>query len=381
MNFTFDDVLLLPQFSTVKSRKDVSLTTKLGLDSLHLPIISSNMTSVTGVAMSQAMLSNGGQSCLHRFQTIEENVKMLKDGILFKSSDEYYTPWVSIGLGEAELERAKALLYAGAHTFVIDVAHGASMSVVEQAKALRELVGEHKMIVVGNFATATSIKEFIKHVGNKTVDIIKVGIGGGSACTTRLVTGCGVPTFSSIVDCASVGMPVIADGGMRNSGDVAKALGAGAHAVMLGKMLAGSDESPSDYIRKVLNSNGLECSHDLKNLSDEQLLNDVTALNHFIKNGLTAIKVNKYKCYKGSASKSSYEDQGKEASHRTPEGASFQIPYTGPVKDTLQQIEAGIRSSMSYVGAHTLDEFRKQAKFIQISNAGIIEGGPHGKSN
>lgn len=377
MNLSFDDVLLLPQFSTIKSRKDVDLTTKLGIDTLSLPIISSNMSCVTGPEMSKAMLSHGGQACLHRFQSIEENIKQLESGTLFESSDEYYRPWVSLGLGPNELERAEALLHAGAQTFLIDVAHGASMSVVEQTKALRELVGD-KSIIVGNFATKQTLKDFITHLGGTKIEAVKVGIGGGSACTTRLVTGCGVPTFSSVVDCASVGIPVIADGGIRNSGDVAKALGAGAKLVMLGRMLAGSVESPAECLyRQITLDEEFDFNIAVQKLAVEENISLIQAVERLKPQFEKQLSCT-HKKYKGSASQESYVEQGKTAHHRTAEGESFIIPYTGPVTNTLQQIEAGLRSSMSYVGASTLDEFRKQAKFIQVSGAAVIEGTAHG---
>lgn len=340
MNYSFADVLIVPQFSTVKSRADVDTSVKFGLDDLRLGIISSNMDTVTGPEMSKAMLKNGAQACLHRFQSIGNNVLQF-----VSSSYEGKAPWVSIGLGANELERATALLDAGAKTFLIDVAHGATMEVVFQTKALRNIVGKDKYIIVGNFATKRSVQTFLSRLGDTTIDAIKVGIGGGSACTTRIVTGCGVPTLASIIDCKSLNIPIIADGGMRDSGDIAKAIAAGASAVMLGRMLAGAEESPGQAYQP-----------------------------RGIDSGNTLLKE-----YRGSASEESYKVQGKEASHRTPEGESFVVPYTGPVADTLQQIEAGLRSSMSYVGAHTLSEFRQKAQFIQITNAGIVEGKAHGK--
>lgn len=358
MNLSFDDVLISPQFSTVASRKDVQLTTDLGL---LLPVISSNMDSVTGPAMAKAMQNAGAQACLHRFQSIEDNVSQ------FQESGK---PWVSLGLGDKELERAEALYQAGATTFVIDVAHGASMSVVNQTKELRKLI--HGSIIIGNFATAQSVKDFLHHLGDENVAAIKVGIGGGSACTTRVVTGCGMPTFSSIVDCADLGIPIIADGGIRNSGDVAKSLAAGASAVMLGRMLAGSEESPGNTSYKRL---------DMWPGIDIQPGDKI-----FVPNGQKPYSKGSIidrpvaKQYRGSASAESYKAQGKEASHRTAEGESMLVPYTGPVASTLQQIEAGIRSSMSYVGAHTIKEFQQKAKFIQISNSGIIESRAHGKA-
>lgn len=341
---SFDDVLIVPQFSTVVSRADVDPTTNF-LGEEVLPIISSNMDSVTGEKMAHAIKNAGAMAALHRFQTIEENVEMYK-----KSPSN---TMVSIGLGDAELERAAALLHAGAYKFLIDVAHGSSIGVVKQTKALRHLVKD-AYIVVGNFATRQSIKDFQYNLGTTKVDAIKVGIGGGSACTTRVVTGCGLPTLHSIMDCSNVDIPIIADGGIRNSGDFAKALAAGATAVMIGKLLAGADESPTKLVTK--NNKIPEISPDHPWAAPQ------------------------FKQYRGSASQESYKVQGKVSTHRTPEGDSFLVPYTGPVINTIQQLEAGLRSSMSYIGATNLNQFREWSELVSITNAGIKESGAHGKT-
>lgn len=330
---SFDDVLLIPQFSGVKSRKDVDLSQKIMGTKLSIPIISSNMDTITGSHMASAMYTYGGIGALHRFMSIEDNVKEYISGPS--------RTIVSIGLGKSELERAEALFKVGAVNFLIDVAHGASMEVVKQTLALRDIIGYINNITVGNFATSRSIKDFVYHLGSNAVDNWKVGIGGGSACLTRVVTGCGLPTFASVVDCASTGLPIIADGGCKNSGDIAKALAAGASAVMLGGMLAGTDETPGDMI-----------------------------YDNTVPQG---------KKYRGSASTESYESQGKIASHRSYEGDSFIVPYKGPVKNVIEQISGGLRSALSYVGASNLTEFRERAEFAEITGAGISENGAHGK--
>jgi IMP dehydrogenase len=305
---------------------------------LNLPIISSNMDTVTGSEMARAMFNSGAVGSLHRFSTIEDNVKQFLD-----SPNRSI---VSVGLGISELDRALALSNAGAFTILVDVAHGASMKVVQQVKDLRGILPEDTQIIVGNFATARSIKDFLYHLGNYRVDAWKVGIGGGSACLTRVVTGCGMPTLASVIDCASLGLPIIADGGMRNSGDIAKALAAGATTVMLGGMLAGTLETPGEVIWDQEGGYLLNTGH---------------------------------KKYRGSASTESYEVQGKIASHRSYEGDSYLVPYKGPVKDILQQIEGGLRSSLSYVGANNLEEFRERATLVQITGQGFKENGSHGK--
>lgn len=378
---TFDDVLIVPKFSTVESRKDVDLsvtTSKKVFKDIgaNFPVISSNMDTITGPEMARAMLKYGGQACLHRFCSIEENVKMFTESEVpvFDGDDEYqYRPMVSIGLGKEELDRAHALYGNCATQFIVDVANGASMAVVRQVKALREIIKGNGAIIVGNFATGDSLDDFLELAG--PVEGIKVGIGGGSLCTTRVKTGIGYPQLSAIIDVVSwvrKEIPVIADGGMKTPGDIAKALGAGASMVMIGGMLSGTEESAGETY--YVNSSG-------KFVKPEDFLmkeNYPDGTFRFIRDEYSE-SFPKVKKYRGSASKESYEVQGKEASWRTAEGESTFVPYKGPVKNVLQDIEGGLRSSFSYVGAKNLEEFHKNVEFVRVSHSGYIEGTPHGK--
>lgn len=325
---TYNDVQIVPRFSHIKSRKDIDVT---GAFNLKLPVISANMDTITSPSMAKAMYKSGGVACLHRFQTVEENIKQFKESEV--------KPWVSIGLGETELERAKQLFYAGAETFVVDVAHGANIEVVNQVEDLRNIVHFNASIIAGNFGDGSEVTAFLNELSKRgiVVDGCKVGIGGGSACTTRIKTGCGIPSFTSIYSCRDLPVTVIADGGIRTPGDIAKALAAGASAVMLGGMLAGTQETPGSI------------------------------------EGLT-------KTYRGSASKESYQVQGKDESWRTAEGESFTVPYKGPVVNVLKDIEGGLRSAFSYVGAKNLKEFQANAEFIKVTNNGVIEANAHGKN-
>jgi IMP dehydrogenase len=339
-SITFDDVLIKPQFSTISSRKDVDLSVNFGdFFTAKLPIISANMDTVTGPEMAKAMLELGAQACLHRFCSLNNSFKMFLNSVAQNGS----VPMVSIGLGQDELDRAKALHRVGAKVFVIDVAHGAQLSVAEQAMGLRASLGENTAIVVGNFASADSVLDFLKNC-NVRIDAIKVGIGPGSACKTRTVTGVGVPQLTAILEISEVlrgtGIKVIADGGMRTSADICKALGAGADMVMLGGMLAGTDEAPG----AVVEESGV-----------------------------------KYKEYRGSASLEAYKDQGKVAPWRSAEGEAFKVEYKGPLKDILSQIEGGIRSSMTYVNARNLKEYKENVEFVEVSQSSVRENGPHGK--
>lgn len=339
---TFDDVLIKPQFSTINSRKDVSLYSRINSWGMDIPVISANMDTVTGATMAHTMKDAGAQACLHRFWSIEENVEAFMSSPLDTA--------VSIGLGDKEKERAEALLSEKAWVFVIDVAHGAQVAVAEQLKWLKQKK-PHALVVVGNFASGSSVKDFLQYIGDRTLfpDAVKVGIGPGSACTTRVKTGCGMPQLSAIMDVKSVAerghVKVIADGGMRTPGDIAKALAAGADMVMLGGMLAGTSETP----------------------------------NMFIPLGTDGEKTLGVKSYRGSASKESYAAQGKDETWRTAEGESFTVPYKGSVKSVLKDIEGGLRSAFTYVGASNLEEFQKKSEFIQITSSSVTEGKAHGK--
>jgi IMP dehydrogenase/GMP reductase len=297
------------------------------------------MDTITGETMVNAMIANGAQACLHRFASIEETVELFKR---FENK-----PMVSIGLGMDELNRAAYLHMQGATHFIIDVAHGAQQAVADQANSLRGLIPT-AYIMVGNFASADSVKEFYERAKG-SFNAIKVGVGPGSACTTRIKTGVGYPQLSAVKEIAELlkgtNIQVVADGGMKTPGDIAKALGAGAHMVMLGGMLSGTDETPGEKIKKGF------------------------------------LKPKYFKKYRGSASQESYEAQGKTGKHRTAEGESFFVPAKGPVSDILQDISGGLRSSFTYVGARSLTQFHERCKFVQISPATARENGAHGKMN
>jgi len=359
--FSFDDVLLIPRYSTIASRKDVSTITYVAGNSLRVPIISSNMDTVTTSNMANAMVENGGIGCLHRFLSIEDNINE------YKKSHE--NTWCSFGVGRKELERLEALFSTGCNTFVLDVAHGAAEHVVSTVKQAKNIIGSNAALIVGNFATVESIKAFNYHLGYE-VDAYKVGIGGGSMCTTRVVTGCGLPTFASLLEMKSLELNLIADGGIRNSGDYAKALAVGAKAIMLGKLLAGSKESPGEILYKNKFGHFLtEEEHFPRNF-----INGEWQIDKSFNSDLSL-----YKNYRGSASAESYKVQGKTSEWRSPEGESTLVPCTGPVKHTIEQLQGGLRSAMSYVGANNLSEFRENSEFVVVTSNGLNESLPHGK--
>lgn len=329
---TFDDVLLVPRKSEVRSRRDPSLKSRLTKTiEIETPLISANMDTITEADMAFAMSELGAVGILHRFLSIEaqcEQVRVLK-------GKGVKTLAASIGVTEDDRERAKALLKAGANLLTLDIAHGHSIAMLETMKWLKDLSPDTE-IIAGNVATPEATQELIE----AGADAIKVGIGPGSMCTTRIITGNGVPQLTAIALCAEAaegtGVPIIADGGIRTSGDIVKAFAAGASTIMLGSMLSGTIETPGE-----------------------------------IKNGK--------KLYRGMASRSAQDSwRGGVPKGMAPEGESTQVSVKGHVKDVIFELTGGLRSGMSYLNAQTLNEVRMQARFIEMSNAGIRESHAHG---
>lgn len=466
---TFDDVLLVPRRSAIRSRKDVSTDTRLTPEiHLSIPIISANMDTVTETRMAIAMAQQGGIGILHRFMTIEQQADCVshvkrseslvvenpltiapqasveqacrrmeeedvgglvvvdaenhllgivtnrdvllapdkdiplsqvmtprerlvvasKDGTLEEARRKLYEhrieklPLVdeedhltglitaqdiikiqkhpqatkdsrghlrvgaAIGARVEEVERAAGCIAAGADVLVVDIAHGHSDHVINMVHTLKQRFTQVP-IIAGNVATAQGVKE----LAQAGADAVKVGVGSGSICTTRIVTGFGVPQLSAISECAEAGrelkVPIIADGGIRNSGDLTKSLAAGASTVMIGGMLAGTDESP----------------------------------------GATVIREGRrYKIVRGMASLSANMDRRKlekselaieEWGEVVPEGVEATVPYKGALADILYQLVGGLRSGLSYAGACSIEELWQVAEFIRITPSGMQESHPH----
>ncbi len=329
---TFDDVLIMPSKSDVKSRRDPSLTSKLTKKiSIETPIISANMDTVTEFSMAEAMNAMGGVGILHRFATIHEQVQWVSQ---LKSGGAKVLS-ASIGVNGDYKERAEALVKAGVNVITIDIAHGHSTSMMDVMKWLKDTYPQVELIA-GNLAMPEAAQDLIE----AGADAIKVGIGPGSMCTTRIITGCGVPQLTAIALCSEVadhfGVPVIADGGIRTSGDILKAFAAGASTVMLGSMLSGTIETPGE-----------------------------------IKNGR--------KQYRGMASKSAQVSwRGGVPEGMAPEGESTFVSVKGHVKDVIHELTGGIRSGMSYLNATSLPEIREKARFMEMSAAGVHESRAHG---
>ena len=464
---TFDDVLLVPKRSSIHSRKDVDLSTRLSRNiKLNIPIVSANMDSVTESAMAISMAHNGGIGIIHRFMSVERQVEevlkvkraesviieepytiwpsatmsdakrlMQEKGVsgllvvdankkllgiltardlLFEDNDlnrvsELMTPMKSlhtasadasidearqllrkykleklplvdeeghlrglitskdmvtlaerpqackdskgqltvgaaVGIREGYIERARALVDAGVDVLVVDVAHGHSDRVLNVVRKLKKELSQVD-VIAGNVATPEGTKDLI----DAGADAVKVGIGSGSICITRIVTGAGVPQLTAVLECAETArksdIPIVADGGIRNSGDITKALATGASSVMIGSMLAGTEESPG-----------------------------VTVM----RNG------RKYKIHRGMASVGASMKRGTEEAEDeaalleyVAEGIEAFVPYRGTSHEILAQLAGGIRSGLSYCGAKTLVELRQNASFVRLTSAALKESYPH----
>ncbi len=329
---TFDDVLLMPSRSDVRSRRDPELKTKLTKKfEIQIPLMSANMDTITEAPMAIAMAKEGGFGPIHRFMSIEQQVQEIQKVRAAGAT----LLGASVGVGDDARARAEALVAAGVNVMVVDIAHGHSVQMLETIKWLKDRFSDLE-VIGGNVAMPEAARE-LADVG---ADAVKVGIGPGSMCTTRIITGCGVPQLTAIAMCAEAlegtGVPVIGDGGLRTSGDIVKALAAGASTVMLGSMLSGVLETPGE-----------------------------------IQGGR--------KQYRGMASKSAQVSwRGGVPEGMAAEGESRFVTIKGHLRDAVLEITGGIRSGMSYLNAVTVDEIRSRARFMEMSGAGASESAAHG---
>ena len=344
----FDDVLLTPQFSDVESRSTIDLSPP-GFDTLRVrltaeheelvcPVVGSPMDTVMGPQSAALLADLGGFGVLHRYCTVQESVEMfLTASGLTRSGTSVKNIMVAIGATGDYMERTDALFSAGCRAFCVDVAHGHHIHVKNSVTALRKKFDRKIHIMSGNVSTLEAFNDLAEW----GVDSVRVGVGGGSMCTTRIRTGHGVPTLQSVLDCARShhDVLIVADGGVRNSGDAVKALAAGADMVMLGSVLAGHDESPGALV---------------------------------VKDG------HKFKKFRGMASREAQlEWRGRSS---VVEGESTLVPYKGSMTDTVTDLLEGVRSGLSYSGARSIRELRSRAKFVHITPNSTRENGPHGKT-
>ncbi len=337
---TFDDVLIVPGRSAIRSRQDVSVCTRLSRRiELGIPVVAANMDTVCEHEMAVAMARLGGIGIVHRFMPIgaqADQIDMVKDA----GTD--LVVGAAVGTDRDMLERAKALVAAGADALVLDIAHGHSDHAIEGVRALKDHFADID-VVAGNVATYDGAAD----LADAGADAVKVGVGPGGVCTTRTVAGVGVPQLTAIADIAPVGVPVIADGGIRSSGDIAKALAAGASTVMVGSMLAGTKESPGEVEQ---GSKGLQ-----KRIR-----------------GMAS-----FEAVQARADRSGEDLDEEYLSYRAPEGVEGTVPYKGEVSKLVHQLMAGLRSAMSYTNARTLGEFSELAEFVAVTPQGVVESLPH----
>ncbi len=356
--YTFDDVLLIPAASDVLPN-EVDLSVDLA-DNIHLnvPFISAGMDTVTESKMAIAMATCGGLGVIHKNLSIEDQAQEVAKVKAVKKTDDMPLAAVddkgrlivaaAVGVTSDTFERAEALLKAGADAIVVDTAHGHSAGVLRKIAQIRDhfpLI----TLIAGNVATGAATEALFQ----AGVDVVKVGIGPGSICTTRIVAGVGVPQLTAVYDAAEVARkwnkPIIADGGIKYSGDIVKALAAGGNAVMLGSMFAGTDEAPGEVF---------------------------------------TYEGRKYKSYRGMGSVGAMEQQHgsadryfqggvNEANKLVPEGIEGEVKYKGSVKDIIFQMKGGLRAGMGYTGSHNIQDLIDNAQFVEISNAGLKESHPH----
>lgn len=356
---TFDDVLLIPAESHVLPN-GVDLSTQLAPNlKLNIPLISAGMDTVTEGRMAAAMAKMGGLGVVHKNLSIHaqaDEVRLAKntpvtaeDTHAAVDKDGKLLVAAAVGVTSDTFERAEALFEAGADAIVIDTAHGHSAGVLRKIKEIRDHF-PHNTLIAGNVATGEGTRALFE----AGVDVVKVGIGPGSICTTRVVAGVGVPQLTAIYDAADVarefGKPIIADGGIKYSGDVVKALAAGGNAVMLGSMLSGTEEAPGD----------VQQGADGRLVKSYRGMGSVGAMSQ-----------------QHGSSDRYFQGGVNEANKLVPEGIEAVVSYKGTVSNVVYQILGGLRSGMGYCGAENIDKLIETAQFVRISNAGLRESHPH----
>jgi IMP dehydrogenase len=328
-SLSFDDVLLAPKYSDIKSRKEVETSSELDDKfKFDLPIISSPMDTVTETVMASTMAAAGGLGIIHRYNTIEQQAVLLAEVTGPRAA--------AVGM-TGDFKERTMYLYNTCNLDIVcvDVAHGHHSMMEKCIKSLKDTFSDDLHVMAGNVATL----EAFNALASWGADSVRVGIGGGSICSTRLVSGHGIPTLQSVLDCAQTTYKtrIIADGGIKTSGDIVKAYAAGADFVMVGSLLAGTDDTPGEIFKSA--------------------------------------EGKRYKVYRGMASSAAQNAwRGKSSS---PEGITTTVPYKGSTVDTLADLHGGIRSGFSYSGCRNLKEFQAKSTFIRQTLAGQSESFTH----
>tara|TARA_B100001057_G_scaffold251921_1_gene252160 strand:- start:3997 stop:5073 length:1077 start_codon:yes stop_codon:yes gene_type:complete len=339
---TFDDVTLVPKYSEIlPSEVDTSIKLTKFLK-LQIPLLSSAMDTVTESKMAKAIAKSGGLGIIHRNLDIKKQILEIK-----KVKKNKLLVGAAVGAGPKEFKRAEAILREDIDMIVVDTAHGHTKKVSEIIKLIKHKKRKKTALCAGNIATAEAAK-FLIELG---VDIIKVGIGPGSICTTRLVAGIGVPQLSAILNVRSgiknKNVKIISDGGIKYSGDLAKAFAAGADAVMIGSLFAGTDEAPGRLIKR----NG-------KFFKSFRGMGSIGAMN------------------KGSADRY-FQTKQKDISKYVPEGVEGFAKYKGKVSNIIFKLIGGLKSSMGYLGSKQIKYLRNKPQFVKITKAGFYESMVH----
>jgi len=340
-SFTFDDVTLVPQYSSVLPSETITVSKLSNNLDLKIPLMSSAMDTVTESKMAIAISKSGGIGIVHRNLTIEKQVievqKVKKSNCLVGAA---------IGVNSKDLERAEELSKAKTDLIVIDTAHGHTQKVLEMISKIKKKL-KNCTLCAGNIATG----EAAKFLADSGVDIVKVGIGPGSICTTRLVAGIGVPQLSAILEVKkalkSYRTKIISDGGIKFSGDLAKAIAAGADVVMIGSLFSGTIESPGKIIK-----------HKGKLYKNFRGMGSVGAMSV------------------GSADRY-YQKNFKDTSKYVPEGVEGMVKFKGSVEKIIYNLIGGLKSSMGYLGAKTIKDLQKKGEFVKITKAGFYESMVH----
>ena len=338
---TFDDVLLLPKYSNILPANTnifQQLTKKIFL---KVPFLTSAMDTVTESRMAIAIAKEGGIGIIHRNLNIQNQSREVN-----KVKNKKLLVGAAIGTNLDDLDRARSLISSGVDLIVIDTAHGHSEKVLRTLSKIKKIIRDVP-VCVGNIATGDAAKRLY----NSGADIIKVGIGPGSICTTRMVAGIGVPQITAIMEVKKVlkgkKIKIISDGGIKFSGDIAKAIAAGADAIMMGSIFAGTEESPGNKFK-------------IKNKFYKQYrgMGSIGAM--------SAGSSNRY-----------FQKNYKDKSKFVPEGVDGRVEYKGNVSKIIYQLKGGLRSSMGYIGAKKIKDIKKNAKFIKITKAGFYESMVH----
>lgn len=332
---SYDDVLLKPQKTSIKNLSDVDTSTEIAGLELDVPVVSAAMDTVTEEEFATRLAELGGLGCIHRFMTAEEQASQVsevkKNGLK-----------VSAAVGLSDRERVEELCDSGVDAIVLDIAHGHHEALLEDIEYYSDNL--EVPVIAGNVGT----KEGAIDLESAGADAVKAGIGPGSACTTREMTGAGVPQFTAVRKCSeAVDIPVIADGGIRKPGDLAKAIAAGAAGGQIGGMFAGTEEAPGEKM---------------------------------------SIEGKTYKVFRGMASREAAEKRAEREgrdekySDRVPEGVETKVEYKGALKDTINELKGGLRSAISYCGADNVPEAQENSEFIEISESTQSRNANHAES-